>query len=362
MTTVICKIYDNSLALVHAFSGFESLLRTRRYRNPGDFKLRIPADPLVISALFSGMFIVFSDDKSAYLIESIEPDINYPNGFTIVSGRDLRGLYAYRVVWKMQTVSGTAWNRMYWLLHYNAVAPEYTIRALPFVQELEREGDAAGESGKSQYTGDNLLAALTDILGTGNFGWRSEMDIDAKSIRNIFYSGSDKTSSVVFNDVIGNLSAISYAYDLRDSANAALVGGEGEGTSRRYQAIELDSSSGFARREMYVDARDVQSSSTDAAGNETTLSEADYISALRARGTEKLSSANPEQALSFEVSNLTFVYGTHYNLGDLVTVKNYQHMGISAVCRVVAVQISDNDTGRQIEPEFEVVSMEVNTT
>ena len=112
MTNIISKIYNKNLNLVYAISGFESLLRTPRYRNPGEFKLRIPADPVVISALFSGAFILFSDDKSAYLIESIDPDINHPNDYAIVSGRDLKGLYDYRVVWKMQTVTGTMWNRM----------------------------------------------------------------------------------------------------------------------------------------------------------------------------------------------------------------------------------------------------------
>lgn len=363
MTNIISKIYNKNLTLVYAIGGFESLLRTSRYRNPGEFKLRIPADPVVISALFSGAFILFSDDKSAYLIESIDPDINHPNDYAIVSGRDLKGLYDYRVVWKMQTVSGTMWNRMYWLLHYNAVEPAYAIRKLPYVQELELEGDDAGESeGKSQYTGDNLLDALTGILGSGNCGWRSELDVDAQSIRNIFYTGADKTKSVVFNDVIGNLSSIAYAYSIQGSANAALVGGEGEGTARRYQAVEIDSSSGLDRREMYVDARDLQSTSTDAAGKETKLTEAEYIAALQARGKEKLAEKQPERALSFEVNNSAFVYGEHYGLGDLVTVRNYKKLGIKATCRVVAVQISDKSSGREITPEFEVVSMEVIAT
>lgn len=360
MTNVISKIYDKDLNLVYAIGGCESLLRTPRYRNAGEFKLRIPAEPLTISALFSGYFIVFSDDKSAYLIETIEPDINYPADYAIVSGRDLKGLYDYRVIWKMQTVSGTMWNRMYWLLHYNAVAPAYEIRKIPFVTDLELEGDDKGDTAdQSQYTGDNLLTACTGILSDGNCGWRSELDVDARTIRNIFYSGTDRTESVVFNDVIGNLPSIEYVYTVQGSANAALVGGEGEGTARKYQAVEIDSSSGLDRREIFVDARDLQSSSTDAAGNTVTLTETQYVSALRARGVEKLAEKQPERALSFKVNNSAFVYGTHYSLGDLVMVRNYKKFGIKAQCRVVAVQISDDSKGREITPEFEVVSMEV---
>lgn len=362
MNNIISKIYNKDLGLVHAISGFESLMRTRRYRNPGEFKLRVPATPDIIAACFAGYFMVFSDDKSAYLIESVDPDINHPNDYAIVSGRDLKGLYDYRVVWKMQTVSGTMWNRMYWLLHYNAVDPAYAIRKLPYVQDLELEGDDKGDSEeKSQYTGDNLLTACTGILGSGSCGWRSELDVDAQTIRNIFYSGSDKTESVVFNDVIGNLSSVEYAYSIQGSANAALVGGEGEGTARKYQAVEIDSSSGLDRREIYVDARDLQSTSTDAAGKETKLTESQYIAALQARGKEKLAEKQPERALSFEFNNSAFVYGTHYELGDLVTVRNYKKLGIKATCRVVSVQISDESSGREIVPGFEMVSMEATT-
>lgn len=362
MTGIICNIYDKDLNLVYAFSDWESLLRTYRYRNAGDFKLRIPAAPEIITACFSGFFAVFSDDKSAYLIESIDPDINHPDNYVIVSGRDLKGLYDYRVVWKTQTVSGTAWNRMYWLLHYNAVNPAYAIRKLPYVQELELEGNDAGDTqDRAQYTGDKLLDALTDILGSGNCGWRSELDVDAQTIRNIFYSGDDKTQAVVFNDILGNLSNIEYTYSIQDSANAALVGGEGDGAARRYQAVEIDESSGLARREMFVDARDLQSSSTDAEGNTVALTESQYVSALRLRGKEKLAENQVEQAMSFEVNDSAFVYGTHYGLGDIVTVRNYKKFGIKAACRVVAVQISDDSNGHEITPEFEVVSMEVVT-
>lgn len=362
MTPIISKIYGADVQLISAINGCESLLRTLRYRKAGDFKLRIYADPAVISALFAGQFIVFSDrPREGWLIESIEPDINHPDDYAIVSGRDLKGLYDYRVVWKQMSVNGTAWNRMYWLLHYNAVAPAYAIRTMPFVQDLELQGDYAGETGNSQYTGDSLLDACTDILGSDNCGWRTELDIEEQKIRNIFYSGQDKTQSVVYNDALGNLARIQYIYSIQGSANAALVGGEGEGAARKYQAVEQDTSSGFARREMYVDARDLQSSSTDEDGNTITLSAAEYTQALRARGFEKLADNQLEQSISFSVNNSAFIYGQHYEMGDLVTVRNYKKLGIKAKCRVIAVQISDTSAGREITPEFEVVSMEVNT-
>lgn len=362
MTNIIAKIYTENLQLVTAFLGFESLLRTPRYRKAGEYKLRIYADPVTISALFIGHFIVFSDrPTTGWLIESVEPDINHPDDYVIVSGRDLKGLYSYRIIWKNENVSGTAWNRMYWLLHHNAVAPSSIPRALPYVQDLELEGDYRGETGNSQYTGDNLLDACTDTLGSDNCGWRTELNIADQKIHNIFFCGQDRTSSVVFNDALGNLSHMQYTYNIQGSANAALVAGEGEGASRKYQEVVLDSSSGFARREMFVDARDLQTTSSDASGKTTTLTAAEYVQALKARGLEKLSENQPEQSISFEINNSVFVYGQHYNLGDLVTVKNYKKLGVTATCRVVAAQISDDSKGREITPDFEVISLEVNT-
>lgn len=367
---ILASIYDKDLVCVGTIENWKSLLRTERFRNPGEFEMKIPSEAGTIAALFLGYFITFSDDASAYLIEDIEPDIDYGPDIAKVSGRDLKALCDTRLVWKLQTVSGTIWNRMYWLLHNNAVSPTAAARKIPYLTDLTLMGSDKGEStARSQYTGDNLLTACTDLLGSGRCGWRMALDIKQKSIASEFYSGADRTDTVIFNDTFGNLSNIKFSRSIRSlGQSVALVAGEGEDVSRTYLTVDTDGHTGNAvdtsgpsgldRRELYVDARDLQSK-TSSNGTETTMSAAEYAALLQARGLEKLAANQASNEIDFETNDSVYTYGEHYELGDLVTVQNHRQIGITAICRVVAAQISDDSDGRVITPTFEVVDMEV---
>lgn len=75
---------------------------------------------------------------------------------------------------------------------------------------------------------------------------------------------------------------------------------------------------GFFRRELFVDAKDLQS--LQEAGTSMTAEE--YAAALQTRGTEKLAQA--QLARSFHATvrtrNPTYEYGVDFFLGDTITV------------------------------------------
>lgn len=349
---IICTIYDKDLKVVGNITSWKSIIRTVMQRGTGEFELKAPASPETISALWQGYFIHFQDDKSAYLIEYVRPDILQNNMNTVVvKGRCLKSLLDLRVVWGLQIVSGTRWNRMYWLMHNQAIAPSDSNRIIPYLQDLVLDGDDKGETEtNAQYTGDNLLDACVKTLGTGAYGWKMSLDLENKQITNTFYVGVDRTSTVKFHNLLGNLKNISYIRNVEGSANTAIIGGEGEGSARKYRYVNNDNS-GLVRRELFVDARDLQSSEYS--------STTKYNAALDSRGSEKLSEKVPVSEFTFDAVSNVYKFKEHYNVGDMVRATSTDVLGIDAVVRVIGVQISDDSDGHNETPIVEIVSTEV---
>lgn len=269
----------------------------------------------------------------------------------VVKGRCLKALLSQRVVWGLQTVSGTRWNRMYYLMHFQAVAPNDANRTIPYLQDLDAESEDRGESvTNAQFTGDNLLDACVKTLGDGIYGWKMSLDLGNKTIKNVFYAGTDRTRTVKFHNLLGNLKNVSYTRDASDSANTAIVGGDGEGSQRKYRYANNDNT-GLERREIFVDARDLQSDDYSSADR--------YNAALDNRGIEKLLEKAPVNEFTFDVISNVYKYGEHYNIGDSVRVASTDKLGIDGIVRIIGMQFSDDSDGHNETPIVEVLSTEV---
>lgn len=87
-----------------------------------------------------------------------------------------------------------------------------------------------------------------------------------------------------FSSKWGNLTNTSWAFGDSNYANVAVVQGSGEGAERATVTVGLTDAAGSERRELYVDARDLQPDETN---DETSKSTA-YLERLMARGLNKL--------------------------------------------------------------------------
>lgn len=88
------------------------------------------------------------------------------------------------------------------------------------------------------------------------------------------------------------------------------------------------------RREIYIDARDLQSDSDP--DNPLTVDE--YLSLLTARGKERLADHQLVKSFSTEVRtfNPTYEYGADFFLGDIITVAD-ERLGLTIDAVVQAV-------------------------
>lgn len=101
--------------------------------------------------------------------------------------------------------------------------------------------------------------------------------------------------------------------------------------------------SGLARREMFVDARDLQSENVETG---ETMTEEEYAELLVNRGKEKLSENQIVESFdtSVRTRGATYEYGTDFFLGDIITVTD-ERIGATADAVVMAVQRSVSRSG-----------------
>ena len=132
----------------------------------------------------------------------------------------------------------------------------------------------------------------------------------------------------------GNLRNAGWSFADTDYANVALVQGAGEGDARATVWVGEVDSTGSARREMYIDARDIQ---PDEDNKETTTSQS-YLEKLADRGGEKLLAQLRTGSIEFDVDDDTLA------VGDVLRVSLPQ-LGYTAMVRVADIITESQSSG-----------------
>ena len=122
-----------------------------------------------------------------------------------------------------------------------------------------------------------------------------------------FYQPGEK-ENLVFSEKFGNLTVNSVSISSENYKNYAIVLGEGDGDSRTKVVIDL--TNGAERRDLIVDAKDLQSEDGETAES--------YRERLTARGFENL--IERTQTFSCAFTPYSSDFGKKYDLGDVLTV------------------------------------------
>jgi hypothetical protein len=141
----------------------------------------------------------------------------------------------------------------------------------------------------------------------------------------------------------------SYYSSMENWKNFAYIAGEGTGSDRRYATLEtVDQVSSYQRRELFVDARDVQSED-----GETIIPPAEYTGMLVQRGSEKLTRFKRVQEFEATIRNnpRSYVYGVDFFLGDTVTVID-EDLGVTVDAVVTKVTSSKTQGKEETEISF----------
>lgn len=262
-----------------------------------------------------------------------------------VKGVSMFGLLNNRIIWENYLKQA----RPEWiardLLVRHVVNPSDTNRKIHQIT-VASDKNLTGSSIQYQNSYGMVKDEIETLCETYDFGFREivrDPFVPASHIE--FYKGKDLSETVEFTTDAENVLGESYESSDYDEKNVALVAGEGEGNDR--EKVTIGSGSGLDRKELYVDARDLQSESDG-----TTLTPTEYKNALRERGNAKLAEHRPILILDGDINvrNQLYEYGVDYDLGDIVR-RSSPTFNLAYNARITEIQeIYEN--GLQIVPTF----------
>ena len=296
-------IYDRAVGLLGVLEAATSIRWRRRYFEPGEVEIHLPATRENIELLAEGRIIRRTDRVESAIIEGVALDGDDLG----VTGRMLSSILERAILSKRYTLKGTAEQAML------AMIPEGT-RVVPELTAAVDSGTGGGAV-EMQATYKNLLTVEERLAKAYGLGFRVRYEPGVMTFE--VYAGTDHSALqkerpvVIFSDEFGNLANPKYTRTSTGYKNKAYVAGEGEGTDRTVVVVDL--SAGEEILELYVDARDIQRGDG--------VSDEDYRAMLYQRGLEML--AERQRVESFEGTGESienFAYMTDWDLGDIVTV------------------------------------------
>ena len=342
------NILDKTLTRVAVMDTYISLMWCRRYYDIGALDLQVPATKENVSLFREGYFITRDDDATIFRIEVIELDTsNNGSNSLIIGAFDCKKILSQRIIWNQVNFQGTVENFIRKIIQENVISPDDTNRAIDrFVLDPSQGFEDSFEI-QAQY--DQLDEKIIELCTAYGYGWAVDFD---GNFRFRLYKGVDHSITqsenphVIFSPDFDNLIGSKYNVDSSEYKNAALVGGEGEGTERKTRSI--GTATGIERFEMFVDSNVSSNDGGDLV---------DYYEALVADGINELAEHSTVATFEGQVDSKSYEYRKDYNLGDIVTVMN--EYGVKINARIVELTETWDNEGYSIDPVFEYMNDEL---
>lgn len=343
---MILDVFNKNFVRIENISSYSYAEYNKLLNAAGDFEIRISLDDTAYTIIKSGVFILFEKDTCG-IITFLEPTVDEESGDKqlTIKGYLSNVLLARRCIASTVTLSGTVTNVVRGLITSNFVSPTDSKRAMPIVLSTNPTYIPSSRNISSQITGGTVQEEIEKLLGVEEMGYDLPPILSGTAITSFEFrviAGKNKTignqqgnDPVVFSSNLKNILTSTYTYNNNDYKNVAYVAGEGEGSSRTIAITGDNASTGLDRYELYVDARDLQS--TDE--NNNPISPATYTAMLIERGDSKLKENVLEETYVATINqiNTQYKFGVDYNLGDLVTIID-PTIDVSLNARVTQIQ------------------------
>jgi hypothetical protein len=356
----VFKIDNDTFEPIGGINHLTSLIWPDKFNGYATFELNAPVTP-ENKLLLKKDNILWCGGDNAAKIEIISFDTN-ENGEKVfkVKGRTLEQILTTRIIWgTYNCTSKHSSTAMYEIVNSQCVNPSDSLRKIPFLECAEDE--QLGKVVSFQKTGGEVYDAIESIAKDADLGFDILFKPKEKKLifkvvqgkdRTIFPLIDDGANFVIFSTEFNDILSSSYYTNNQDVKTLAYVAGEGEGSERNHIVSGNAASTGFARKELYVDARDVQSEIKNEDGSSTTINRDDYNDLLNDRGIEKLAACSLIETFEAKmrvVGNIQYIYGIDYFKGDKVIVQD-EELGIQIIATITEVYENFDD-----EYELEIV-------
>ena len=335
------SVLDANFELLGEFSIYRSLIWTRRYYEPGVFEIHTAVD--YFPMLNAGRYIYRHDRQELGVLR----EVNYEQTSQGARAAYCKGYFAEallddRVIIPAVNITGKPEEIGRSLVTSFFISPADTGRTFP--QIILGEASGLGASTTLQNTGEKVGEKLFELERTQELSHRLTFDFEANTLTFSTWSGLNRTddqeenSPATFSNAFYNVKNVVYDRDASSAANFAYVAGAGEDVDRVVVEVDARADPSEERREIFVDARDLQQTYKDDGGTEHTYTPEQYQELLRQRGREKLSEYAQVETVNSDVdANANLVYMQDFDLGDLCTYQNLD-VGIETVKRITEIQ------------------------
>lgn len=365
-----------------------ALTWTERFNDVGGFELYAPLTDDNAELLQAENLLWIGEDTLG-VIETVTKEMDDEGALSLsVSGRFNECWLERRVVWEAYVATGYLSNTMRAVVNQNVINPSVTQRVLPHVTLSTSQTLLGPSTSVTVSRGDTLLTALQDLGNANGLSVRLVNDVQNRTCAFTVLSGVDRSieqngnPAVMLSTELSDILSSDYSMDTTAYLNTAYIGGAGEGDARRMATVN-DTESGLDRRELWVDARDIQDyetwdmekvttyvewdtnksgtsyqvkitetktltnpdtgekrttvetyyewmdsvpeTKTETGTEDVTLEDSVYLPMLQERGKEKLTECLKVEAFNSQIrmqGARAYTYGEDYFLGDRITVQD----------------------------------------
>lgn len=344
-------VLDKDFKNVGVIDDFESLIWTDRYSEAGEFEISTYPNANVCSIAQNGYYLHLKESEHVMIIESlnITTDVEKGNRL-IIGGRSLESILDRRIVWGMAEVTGNVEECIRALISSNIIDAQNSRKISNFIFSESHDSSITSKMMAAQYTGDNIYDVIKAICDEIDIGFKVVL-ADENNFSFSLYNGIDRSYNqsvrpyVIYSPSYENIINSSYLESTKDWKNAALIAGEDRAEQRK--VTNIGTTTGLERREIFVDARDIQSERED----QTSYTDEEYLNLLKRRGLEQLVEHTKIKAFEGDVETInSYKYGTDFFLGDIIQIQN--EYGYGSAMRVSEVVFSQDSNGINILPTF----------
>ena len=341
-------ILNESFQTVGVIDAYESLIWTDRYSKYGDFEIYTSFSTDVLNKAKQDYYVYIAESEHLMIIEGLQIESDAESGNHLrITGRSLESILDRRIIWTQTSITGNLQNSIKSLINAAIINPSIADRQISnFIFEDSDDERITGLTAEAEYTGDNLYEVINELCETNYIGFKITLNASNQFVFKLYMGedrGYDQNANpyVVFSPGYENIINSNYIDSTEVMKNVALVAGEDSGQQRR--TLIVGSGSSLTRRELYVDARDIQSEKVS-----------NYNEALRQRGLQYLieNSRTVEFEGQVEATRM-FVYGEDFFMGDIIQIVN--EYGIQGSARVVEFIHSEDANGIQMYPTFDAI-------
>lgn len=368
-------VLDDTMRIVDILRKYEYSQYEYKAREIGTFTINAMLDKenLYLMDKTKNYYVLLDHDVFG-IIESIkrESDSETSKVFTIKGSLALK-LLEYRVIKGQVTFKGKSYKYIEELVKQNLIMSDDSNRNVALTVEFEDEErlKQVCSTIDKQVTGGSLWDEISEVVEVDKLrialrpnvtvtNTEHPQNIDGWTL--IIGAGEDRTrhrgnkaiNSVVFSQSLSNIANTDYTVDRSKLKNTVYIAGEGEGADRKWYNIDVNSDvtfgerTGWNRRELWVDARDIQSEQ-----DSKTLTDAEYEELMKQRADEKAKDNDLSEEYTATVTDITkqYTYKTDYNIGDFVTVAD-EELGMEIDAQITNVTVTRQDDREIVDLEF----------